>query len=56
VKRRREVRWRWWNIATVAMFPVLLYVAVAFNVYRFKHPELTQTQVVLSFWDAMCWR
>lgn len=56
MKRRRDVRWRWWNIATVVAFPFALYAAAAMTVYRFQHPELTETQLLLAFWDAIMWR
>jgi len=35
---------------------VLLYVGLALSVYSFSHPELTQTQVMINFMDAMRWR
>lgn len=34
-----------------------LYIVITWAiVHRFRHPELTETQLFLSFWDAMLWR
>lgn len=36
---------------------VLVYIIVSWMfVYRFRHPQLSETELFLSFWDAMCWR
>lgn len=35
---------------------LLVYIGVALFVYAFRHPDLTATQVLLDFEDAMCWR
>ena len=35
----------------------VIYVVVTWTlIYRLRHPEFTETQLFLSFWDAMCWR
>jgi hypothetical protein len=35
---------------------VLVYWFVANTVYRLRHPEKTETQLLLSVKDAMLWR
>ena len=32
------------------------YVSVAWAAYRFVHPDQTETQMFLNFWEAMTWR
>lgn len=32
------------------------YIVVAMWAYRFSHPEQTETQLFLHFWDAMTWQ
>ena len=51
LKRRT---WRWWTRWTLASLPA--YVVTAFMVHALRHPELTETQRFLAFWDAMLWR
>jgi len=50
-KRDRIQLW-----VTFALFVVVLYFAIAASVFRFRHPDLTQTQCFLHLWDAACWR
>jgi DNA-directed RNA polymerase subunit L len=40
----------------IILLAILAYVGVAFTVYRFKHPELTETQLILKTCDALTWR
>ena len=35
---------------------VMAYVVLAHFIYALRHPEQTQTQVLLNFWEAMAWR
>lgn len=35
---------------------LLIYFAVAYIVYAFRHPEQTQTQLFFNIPDAMLWR
>jgi len=51
---KTNVLWTW--IYLVVMF-VLLYCMFSMIVYWFKHPELTQMQLLLyHFLDAVLWR
>jgi len=43
-----------WVTAAIAV--PIFYLAIAASVFRFRHPELTQTQCFLHLWDAACWR
>lgn len=43
----------WWLYAVAAL---TTYIAVSWTVYRFRHPEQTETQLFLNFADAMLWR
>jgi hypothetical protein len=41
----------------VAVFLAFLtWAAIAFFIYRFRHPEMTETQLLLHFWDALMFR
>lgn len=51
-----EKRLKRTKIFTVISFVISVYIAVSFTVYRFKHPELTNTQLTLHFVDAMTWK
>lgn len=42
----------WWRIAQF----VLYYVAITSLIYRFGHPEMTETELFLHLIDAMLWR
>lgn len=44
----------WWVRSTLASIP--LYVAIALMAHAMRHPDLTETQRFLAFWDAMLWR
>lgn len=35
---------------------ICFYIIVAHTVYRYNHPELTETQLTLNFWEAMTWQ
>jgi hypothetical protein len=40
----------------IMLIVVSFYVAVAFTVYRFKHPELTETELILHSKEALTWQ
>ena len=40
----------------VSLVVAIIYVSIAFGVYRFKHPELTETQLFLKAPDALLFR
>lgn len=42
-----------WFTLTLA---VLVYVAISHLVYALRHPELTDTQRLFNFLDALLWR
>ena len=46
----REAHW-----TANLLLGVLVYVAVAFIVFRLRNPHLTETQVFLGFPTAMAW-
>ena len=48
--RNREWWIRW------GLVVVVTYVCGSWMSFQFRHPELTQVQAFLSFWDAMTWR
>ncbi len=48
---RLRARWLRWSLVVVAC-----YIGGAWMVFQLRHPELTQVQAFLSFWDAMMWR
>ena len=35
---------------------ITLYVPISLFAYALRNPELTQTQVLLGIWNALCWR
>ena len=49
--RDRIVIAAWW-----ATTVVLIYLLTALWAYWTRHPELTQMQVMLDFWEAARWR
>jgi hypothetical protein len=32
------------------------YLLIASTVYRYRHPEMTETQLSIHLWDAITWR
>jgi hypothetical protein len=44
------------KLAYATWWIVVGYVALAGLVYMFRHPEMTDTQRFLNFFDAMMWR
>lgn len=50
--------WPWalrsWALRAVIL--VAVYIGTAFIVYGFRHPEMTDTQRLLDFWNVLCWR
>jgi len=47
------------NLATalsLLFLLIVLYVGIAFLVYAFRHPELTDTLRLLHWRDALSWR
>lgn len=51
---RRSVR----HSGAIVLGWILLssYVVVAMTAYALRHPELTDTQRLLRFWDAVTWK
>lgn len=43
---------KWWWLFWV----VFAYVAIAGAIYRFDHPEKTETQLMLEFHKALLWQ
>jgi hypothetical protein len=43
-------------VLAVLIYALFIYVAIACEVFRFKHPELTETQLFLKIPDAIFWR
>lgn len=43
-------------LALVTLAFVCIYFTVAMMRYRFNHPELTETQVLLHLGDVVLWR
>lgn len=37
-------------------WPSLVYVLASLFVFRFRHPGLTETQLLLRIFDALIWR
>lgn len=44
------------DIITFLILIVILYLTISGTVYRFRHPEMTETQLVLHLWDWVTWR
>lgn len=44
------------DILTTIIIVICLYVAVSGLVYRFRHPEMTETQLALHIGDWLTWR
>jgi hypothetical protein len=48
---------RWmWLVIYILFWMIFTYIAIASNVFRFRNPELTETQLFLKLPDAMLWR
>lgn len=45
----------WW-LTVGLLFVLLLYVAIADVRYRWRHPELTETQLWMRIEDILLWR
>lgn len=52
LSQRRSWGWylRWTGIV------LLSYVGIAFMAHALRHPEMTETQRFLDFWNALLWR
>jgi membrane-anchored glycerophosphoryl diester phosphodiesterase (GDPDase) len=35
---------------------ILIYLSMAFIVYRFRHPEQTETELILNIFDALTFK
>lgn len=46
--------WVWWLRWTG--IAVLAYIGTAFMVFAIRHPELTDTERFLAFWDVLLYR
>lgn len=40
----------------IAIIVVTIVLLVTHTRYRFKHPEMTDTQLMQHTWDALMWR
>ena len=47
-KAVRIIRW--------IAFGAVAYIVSAYTAYRFAHPELSETELFLNFWEAMTWK
>lgn len=43
------------NLSKFLVILILSYVSVSFIVFRFRHPDFTDAQIILHFRDAMLW-
>lgn len=50
------MRKRTQQVIGVLLFLAFLYWSVSMVAYRYRHPELTETQLSLRMWDALVWR
>jgi hypothetical protein len=46
----------WGSVIYIGGTLAILYVSLACIVYRFRHPEQTETQLFLNILDALLWR
>ncbi len=46
----------WGSVIYISTAFAILYVGLACAVYRFRHPEQTETQLFLNILDALLWR
>lgn len=44
------------TFALKIVFLISIYLMVAITVYRFRHPDKTETRLFLDFVDALLWR
>lgn len=45
------------NPKFIAVFLIVaLYLSIASIVYRLKHPDLTETELILDMWKIITWR
>lgn len=51
MRNKQSVNPIWYGV-----FAIVLYIAIAFIFYRFRHPDMTETQLLFHFVDAVCWR
>lgn len=51
-----SVKDRFFEIGQVIAVVIFLYVAVSAIVYQFRHPDMTQTRVILNIKDVLLWR
>ena len=40
----------------LSILAIVVYVASSMAAYRFRHPELTDTQLFLHMWSALSWQ
>lgn len=40
-------------IIKVGAVLILGYLLIVTTIYRFKHPEMTETQLLLNFWESI---
>ncbi len=40
----------------VLLIVAFVYVAAAFITYRFRHPDMTETELMLNTFEALLWR
>lgn len=45
-----------WHKASIAIIALAAYVWTTQFVFAMRHPDLTNTQLFLYFWDALLWR
>lgn len=48
MKRHDLIEW--------SLVAVILYVGLAMTAYRFSHSDLTETELLLNFFNAIFWR
>ena len=46
----------WSGLPKFLLIVVFLYVTVAFITYRFRHPDMTETQLFLNIFEALMFR
>jgi len=44
------------RILEVLLLALILYAIVSLTFYRFSHPQMTDTELVLHSLDALLWR
>lgn len=44
------------NIVSFAIIAAMVYIGIAFSSYRFRHPDMTETRILLNAADVLRWR